>query len=76
MAWMVNVATIAARWCVASTSHASINSAFIIFEVLGDHGKPCTLPKLQPEPLVSWPNCPNHEKHMYVCCLFINLSVC
>uniref|UniRef100_H2SDX4 Acyl-CoA thioesterase 11 n=1 Tax=Takifugu rubripes TaxID=31033 RepID=H2SDX4_TAKRU len=28
-----------------------INSAFMIFEVLDDHGKPCTLPRLQPEPL-------------------------
>lgn len=31
-----------------------INSAFMIFEVLDDHGKPCTLPGLRPEPLVSW----------------------
>lgn len=36
-----------------------INSAFMIFEVLDDHGKPCTLPGLRPEPLVSWPRRPD-----------------
>lgn len=30
-----------------------INSAFMIFEVLDDNGKPCILPRLRPEPLVS-----------------------
>uniref|UniRef100_A0A665U0L4 Acyl-coenzyme A thioesterase 11-like n=1 Tax=Echeneis naucrates TaxID=173247 RepID=A0A665U0L4_ECHNA len=30
-----------------------INSAFMTFEVLDDHGKPCTLPHIRPEPL--WP---------------------
>lgn len=52
-----------------------INSAFMIFEVLDDHGKPCTLPRLQPEPLVSWLNSLNHEKRMYVVYLSIYLSV-
>uniref|UniRef100_A0A3B5M8S4 START domain-containing protein n=1 Tax=Xiphophorus couchianus TaxID=32473 RepID=A0A3B5M8S4_9TELE len=28
-----------------------INSAFMTFEVLGDSGKPCTLPRIRPEPL-------------------------
>uniref|UniRef100_A0A8D3BXS0 Acyl-coenzyme A thioesterase 11 n=1 Tax=Scophthalmus maximus TaxID=52904 RepID=A0A8D3BXS0_SCOMX len=28
-----------------------INSAFMIFEVLDDHRKPCTLPRIRPEPL-------------------------
>uniref|UniRef100_A0AAQ5XJ58 Acyl-CoA thioesterase 11 n=1 Tax=Amphiprion ocellaris TaxID=80972 RepID=A0AAQ5XJ58_AMPOC len=28
-----------------------INSAFMTFEVLDDHGKPCTLPRIRPEPL-------------------------
>ncbi|CAJ1087345.1 acyl-coenzyme A thioesterase 11 [Xyrichtys novacula] len=28
-----------------------INSAFMTFEVLGDHGKPRTLPRIRPEPL-------------------------
>uniref|UniRef100_A0A665U0H1 Acyl-coenzyme A thioesterase 11-like n=1 Tax=Echeneis naucrates TaxID=173247 RepID=A0A665U0H1_ECHNA len=28
-----------------------INSAFMTFEVLDDHGKPCTLPHIRPEPL-------------------------
>ncbi|XP_070830254.1 acyl-coenzyme A thioesterase 11 isoform X2 [Chaetodon trifascialis] len=28
-----------------------INSAFMIFEVLDKHGKPCTLPRIRPEPL-------------------------
>lgn len=28
-----------------------INSAFMIFEVLDHHGKPCTLPRIRPEPL-------------------------
>lgn len=36
-----------------------INSAFMIFEVLDDQGKPCPLPGLRPEPLVSWPTRPN-----------------
>lgn len=30
-----------------------INSAFMTFEVLNDHRKPCTLPRIRPEPLVS-----------------------
>lgn len=30
-----------------------INSAFMIFEVLDDHGKLRTLPRIRPEPLVS-----------------------
>ena len=30
-----------------------INSAFMTFEVLDVHGKPCTLPRIRPEPLVS-----------------------
>lgn len=30
-----------------------INSAFMIFEVLDDSGKPCTLPRIRPEVLVS-----------------------
>lgn len=30
-----------------------INSAFMNFEVLDNHGKPCTLPRIRPEPLVS-----------------------
>uniref|UniRef100_A0A674MKL3 Acyl-CoA thioesterase 11 n=1 Tax=Takifugu rubripes TaxID=31033 RepID=A0A674MKL3_TAKRU len=100
MAWMVNVATIAARYRLCQThptlrtidmftfrgpsqigdrlllkaivnnaftdsievgvraeayqdlgTNRHINSAFMIFEVLDDHGKPCTLPRLQPEPL-------------------------
>ncbi|XP_042283590.1 acyl-coenzyme A thioesterase 11 isoform X2 [Thunnus maccoyii] len=28
-----------------------INSAFMTFEVLDDHGKPCTLPRIRPEPV-------------------------
>ncbi|XP_071346285.1 acyl-coenzyme A thioesterase 11-like isoform X2 [Trachinotus anak] len=28
-----------------------INSAFMTFEVLDDHGKPCMLPRIRPEPL-------------------------
>uniref|UniRef100_A0A8C4DDH6 Acyl-CoA thioesterase 11 n=1 Tax=Dicentrarchus labrax TaxID=13489 RepID=A0A8C4DDH6_DICLA len=28
-----------------------INSAFMTFEVLDNHGKPCTLPRIRPEPL-------------------------
>ncbi|XP_067385451.1 acyl-coenzyme A thioesterase 11 isoform X1 [Channa argus] len=32
-----------------STRH--INSAFMTFEVLDDHRKPCTLPRIRPEPL-------------------------
>ncbi|XP_018551447.1 acyl-coenzyme A thioesterase 11 isoform X2 [Lates calcarifer] len=28
-----------------------INSAFMTFEVLDDHGKPCLLPRIRPEPL-------------------------
>lgn len=31
-----------------------INSAFMIFEVLDDSGKPRVLPRLRPEPVVSW----------------------
>lgn len=34
-------------------SNRHINSAFIIFEVLDDYGKPRTLPRIRPEPLVS-----------------------
>ena len=30
-----------------------INSAFMTFEVLDDNEKPCPLPRIRPEPLVS-----------------------
>lgn len=33
-------------------SNRHINSAFMTFEVLDNHGKPCTLPRIRPEPLV------------------------
>ncbi|XP_068196599.1 acyl-coenzyme A thioesterase 11-like isoform X2 [Antennarius striatus] len=32
-------------------SNRHINSAFMIFEVLDKHGKPCMLPRIRPEPL-------------------------
>ncbi|XP_026230755.1 acyl-coenzyme A thioesterase 11-like isoform X1 [Anabas testudineus] len=32
-------------------SNRHINSAFMTFEVLDNHGKPCTLPRIRPEPL-------------------------
>jgi len=31
-----------------------INSAFMTFEVLGGDGKQCTLPRIRPEPVVSF----------------------
>lgn len=33
-----------------------INSAFMTFEVLDGNGKPCTLPRIRPEPVVSCVN--------------------
>ncbi|XP_039999430.1 acyl-coenzyme A thioesterase 11 isoform X2 [Xiphias gladius] len=81
MAWMVNVAMIAARGpsqigdrlllrAIVNNAFKNsmevgvraeayqeegpnrhINSAFMTFEVLDDHRKPCTLPRIRPEPL-------------------------
>ena len=34
-----------------------INSAFMTFEVLDSDRKPCTLPRLRPEPVVSFLSC-------------------
>ena len=33
-----------------------INSAFMTFEVLDGDRKPCMLPRIRPEPVVSWEN--------------------
>lgn len=33
-----------------------INSAFMTFEVLDSDRKPCTLPRIRPEPVVSYPS--------------------
>ncbi|XP_019356799.1 PREDICTED: acyl-coenzyme A thioesterase 11 isoform X2 [Gavialis gangeticus] len=60
MAWMENVATIAASMevgvCVEAygqemkVSRRHINSAFMTFVVLDEEGQPCTLPMVVPEP--------------------------
>lgn len=40
-----------------------INSAFMIFEVLDDNGKPRILPRLRPEPLVSESTTAEQQAH-------------
>lgn len=40
-----------AEACQDEGPNRHINSAFMIFEVLDDNGKPCILPRLRPEPL-------------------------
>ncbi|XP_043102948.1 acyl-coenzyme A thioesterase 11b isoform X3 [Puntigrus tetrazona] len=59
MAWMENVATISASMEVGVCAEAyqggeplrHINTAFMTFEVLDNDRKPCTLPRIRPEPV-------------------------
>uniref|UniRef100_A0A8C9XQ37 Acyl-CoA thioesterase 11 n=1 Tax=Sander lucioperca TaxID=283035 RepID=A0A8C9XQ37_SANLU len=68
-----------------------INSAFMIFEVLDDHRKPCMLPRIRPEPLnfvifmrwqsmirrvASWPSSSVFCSLCMLMCLFANAYVC